>query len=259
MSRVAEIETEAGSPASPPETNLNGIRFFIAVGVLFLISVIGVFALLLSEHDSGVDAARLTLLAQARAVDHQAGRLALLIRAIDSGDIRANSDEVGAQFEALRRAADQIERFVSGGRADASPDFRVSLGEVVATINNTETLIRALTEGKGAVETLAFVDNRLAAIYDRTAALMALAESDNVAALAAHAASIDRLYHALAILIGTMALTVAVFVFSLIRQIAETQPGPAPARDHGRRSQGGGRRRRGRQSRQVGVPRHHEP
>ncbi len=222
MSRVAEIETEAGSPASPPETNLNGIRFFIVVGVLFLISVIGVFALLLSEHDSGVDAARLTLLAQARAVDHQAGRLALLIRAIDSGDIRANSDEVGAQFEALRRAADQIERFVSGGRADASPDFRVSLGEVVATISNTETLIRAVTEGKGAVETLAFVDNRLAAIYDRTAALMALAESDNVAALAAHAASIDRLYHALAILIGTMALTVAVFVFSLIRQIAET-------------------------------------
>lgn len=221
MTVVSDTATESGRVEAAPDINLRGIRFFIVVGLLFLASVIGVFALLVDEHTDSSSTANLTDPLAIHAIDRDAGRLSQAMGFVRLMDGHRGIDEMIARFDALQEAvADFARRTASDGIHDN--DTRSRLGEITAAIGNSEALVRAVADGSAAdAATFNLLDARFADVFDKTGQLADALDADLARARAADRAYVETLYRMLAILVAALSMTVGIFIFSLIRQLAE--------------------------------------
>jgi signal transduction histidine kinase/FixJ family two-component response regulator len=210
--------------AEAPSTDFRpkGVRFFMVVGLLFLASAIGVFALLVHEHASSADPLTATAIDELRTVDHAAGGLALAIGTVRHSGGRYGIDDMVARFDALQERVGRLKRLPVAALLAGRRDEQVRLGEVISAIDNSASVVRAVADGE-AVDpaTFTLLDSRFAAVYARTGDLVAAVEASFAERSGQDRNYIDRLYRMLAILVGSLSITVGIFVFGLIRQLAE--------------------------------------
>jgi signal transduction histidine kinase/CheY-like chemotaxis protein len=210
-------------PADPTgqDRPLRGTLFYVVVGLLFLVSAIAVFAILIRQQAETADLGDTRALAAAYRLDRAAGTLS---RALETA--RRQPSEAAGQTAAARFVlVDAGVRDLVAASASADglpPAFAADLttvGRAVADLRPELARLAGMPMPDEA--TLAELATRFDRLAVLTARLATAAETAELSVRADERTFRDQLYRVLGVLVGALTLSMAIFIFSLIRQIRE--------------------------------------
>jgi signal transduction histidine kinase/CheY-like chemotaxis protein len=210
-------------PADPTgqDRPLRGTLFYVVVGLLFLVSAIAVFAILIRQQAETADLGDTRALAAAYRLDRAAGTLS---RALETAR-RQPSEAAGQTVAARFVLADAGTRDLVAASTSADglpPAFAADLatvGRAVADLRPELARLAGMSMPDDA--TLAELATRFDRLAALTARLATAAETAELSVRADERTFRDRLYRVLGVLVGALTLSMAIFIFSLIRQIRE--------------------------------------
>ena len=210
-------------PADPTgqDRPLRGTLFYVVVGLLFLVSAIAVFAILIRQQAETADLGDTRALAAAYRLDRATEKLS---RALETA--RRQPSEAAGQTVAARFV------LVDAGTRDLAAASAFADGLPVAYATDLDTVGRTIADLRPRLARLAGMpvpdDTTLAELatrFDRlatlTSRLAAAAETAELSVRADERILRDKLYRVLGVLVGALTLSMGIFIFSLIRQIRE--------------------------------------
>lgn len=210
-------KTAAISRTGGDDHPLRGTMFYVVVGLLFLVSAIAVFALLIRQQADSSELNEEVSLSAAYRVDMSTSKLLRAIEAAYHDHSPAAVQTVTARFVLLEANA----RDLIGTPDDEVRDNadRQALSEAIVDIRPMIGRLAGATTIDG--ETLGALESRLDRLAAVTGRLVGSAQASESAAQTEDRVLRASLYRVLAVLVGALTLSMGIFIFSLIRQIRE--------------------------------------
>jgi len=194
--------------------------FYVVVGLMFLVSAIAVFALLIRQQDDSAEQAQKISLAAAYRTDVATTKLLRSIEAAYHDHSPAAVQTVTARFVLLDASARDLGRVPEDLQV---PDWTGADWQAVTeTLDDVRPTIVRLA-GASAIEgeTLGMLETRIDRLAAVTGRLVTNAQASETHAQAEDRLLRAKLYRVLAVLVGALTISMGIFIFSLIRQIRE--------------------------------------
>ena len=205
-----------GKPAAKlagQDRPLRGTLFYVVVGLLFFISAIAVFAILIRQQADTADLEETRSLAAAYRLDRAAEKLLRSVETARRDPSEAAGQTVVARFVLFGAAARDLVVAAPSG---------TDLGSITETVAGLRPLFDHLADAPvmdGQIfDTLG---SHLGSLPATTSRLAAIAEAAETMARSDERTFREKLYRVLAVLVGALTLSMSIFIFSLIRQIRE--------------------------------------
>jgi signal transduction histidine kinase/CheY-like chemotaxis protein len=210
-------------PADPTgqDRPLRGTLFYVVVGLLFLVSAIAVFAILIRQQAETADLGDTRALAAAYRLDRAAGTLSRALETARRQPSEAAGQTVAARFVLVDAGVRDL--VAASASADGLPPaFAADLATVGRAVADLRPELARLAGMPMPDEaTLAELATRFDRLAVLTARLATAAETAELSVRADERTFRDQLYRVLGVLVGALTLSMAIFIFSLIRQIRE--------------------------------------